>query len=191
MKLNLFRRRPAPGIATTDQHLVEHTAHRHFMHPTDHTLPQGAPIRGDELIWVETQIEMHAAAGTLDDGNPHILDAEILQRLQQWDQAADHEAHSRGRTAHSLHAEETQHLVRLREELAQLRSARPRAHAENNHWRSLLLGAHASRDLSNEETTNQVANAASTELLLANPAEAALTQSANTHEGESDVTSQA
>lgn len=145
-KLNPFLRRQ-PVLEATGAHLTQHTDHRHYLHPIDHALPQSAPVRADELVWVATQIALHAAAGTLDEGNPHILDSEILHRARQWDQAVLQDANTRRRTAHSLRAEETQHLIRLREELADLRTLRAATQAENTHWRNQLLGTTAATAL--------------------------------------------
>lgn len=166
MQSTLFRRR-LPANDTTDQHLIDHSTHRHFIHPTDHPLPQGTPNRADELVWVATQIELHAAAGTLDDGNPHVLDAEIVKRLEQWNQAVAQEAAGRRRTAQGLHAEEMQHLVMVREQVADLRVAHLHARAENSHWRALLLGAAATHTITTETQASEVGDAASNTIRVA------------------------
>lgn len=145
MKLrNPFRRRRTPhqdeGRPTTAQYLAE-LAHRDFVYPADHLLPQGSVNRGDELVWVATRVEMYAEAGSLDEGTPHVLDAEINHRHAQWDDAVDLVAAHRTRTAKALHAEEAEHLTGLLEALGALRAEKARAHTENDHWREILHGA--------------------------------------------------
>lgn len=158
------RRRPVPD-QSTGAHLLDHADHRHFMHPTDHVLPQGTVNRADELVWVATMIERHAAAGTLDEGNAHLLDAEIAARLLQWDHAVNLEAANRTRTAKALLAEESEHLVRLREQLADARANLARCRRENTHWRSQLLGYHVSSLAG--ATPDDVRRSASDEIQLA------------------------
>lgn len=137
-----FRKRPKEARpAPTTGHFLADAGHRDFTHPVDHVLPQGTANRGDELVWVATQVELHAQAGTLDEGTPFILDAEINHRHAQWDDAVDHEAFQRARTAKALYSEESEHLTHILEELRELRTALRRAQTEDDHWRALLHGA--------------------------------------------------
>jgi hypothetical protein len=111
-----------------------------YVYPADHVLPQGGANRGDELLWVETAVARHADAGTLDAGNPFILDAEIDQRCRQWASAVDEEAEGRARTARDLQAAVSACLVTQAHELRRLRELVAAAKAEDDHWRQILLG---------------------------------------------------
>lgn len=112
-----------------------------FVHPTDPQLPQGVANRGDELLWVETAIARHSDAGTLDEGNPFVLDVEIDERCRQWIQAVEEEAHGRARVAAHLQASISAVLVTQVHELGRLREQVSSAQAEDDHLRSILLGA--------------------------------------------------
>lgn len=140
MRLKRFRRRPAL-TDPTGHHLVSDAEHRHHVHAADHDLPQGAPNRGDEQVWVEAQTAQLADAGCLDEGTPYVLDNQITARQAQWDKAVQEEAERRRRTAKSLRAQEAEHLTALREQLARARTNRARIAHENSHWRRVLLGA--------------------------------------------------
>jgi hypothetical protein len=167
------RRAPADDGRPTTGHFLRDEGHQDFRFATDHTLPQGPADRGDELVWVATRIELHAAAGALDDGTPHVLDAEINHRNAQWDDAVDHDAAHRTRTAKALHAEEAEHLTALLEELSGLRSETSRVRSENDHWRAVLNGAPATQL---PQTTDElIATPASAGITLAVPTAAVTT----------------
>ena len=155
----------------TTGHYLADAGHRDFTHPVDHVLPQGTVNRGDELVWVATQIELHAQAGTLDEGTPFVLDAEINHRHAQWDDAIDHEAIQRVRTAKALYAEESEHLTSILEELKQLRTELRNVQALDNHWLELLYGAPVTTPPKASNET--IAAPASIGLTLAQPTAAA------------------
>lgn len=52
-------------------------------------LSQGMPVRADEIIWIEAQIDRLAEAGAIDEGTETVLDSLINTRLAQWNQAIE------------------------------------------------------------------------------------------------------
>ena len=108
--------------------------------PLHHPLPTGEPNRGDELLWVTTQIAKHADAGTLDENNHHILNAQIDARLEQWLHAIDAAAARRKFIIECLIAATSNYSIVANEQLHTTRAALTVAETENRHWRSLLLG---------------------------------------------------
>lgn len=89
----------------------------HF-HPLPHPLPSGQPNRGDELLWVETEVARHADAGTLDEGTAHLLDAAIDAKLDQWTRAIHAASASQHRMARGIHAGEVHYLTLAQAQLA-------------------------------------------------------------------------
>ncbi len=89
----------------------------HF-HPLPHPLPSGQPNRGDELLWVETEIARHADAGSLDEGTDRLLDATIDAKLDQWTRAIHTASMSQHRMARGIHAAEAHYLTVAEAQLA-------------------------------------------------------------------------
>jgi hypothetical protein len=112
----------------------------HHYVPIPHILPTGEPNRGDELLWVETEIARHAAAGTLDEGTAHLLDATIDARLTEWHHAIDAAAARRRHVGAGLHATQRHYLSHTQAQLATALTAHATAATENAHWRRLLTG---------------------------------------------------
>jgi len=125
----------------TDAQAAPATGYPHHYFPALHPLPTGEPNRADELLWVDTEIARHAAAGTLDEYSLHVLDAQIEARKQQWLQAVDAASARRDHTIRGLIATETHYATYADLILAATRRQLATAEAENAHWRKYLTGS--------------------------------------------------
>lgn len=155
---------PGLTIHDTDPSGQPAEGYPHQYFAVHHPLPTGEPNRGDELLWVTTQIAKHADAGTLDENNHHILNAQIDARLEQWLHAIDAAAARRKFIIEGLIAATSNYSIVANEQLHTTRAALTVAEIENRHWRSLLLGDHP-----NLATTPEPVQARSTGLTQATP----------------------
>lgn len=114
----------------------------HHYFAIHHHLPLGEPIRGDELVWVATQVERMAAAGILDENNLHLLDAEITSRRNAWHHAISQSAKRRTFIIDGLISAQRGYLLIAKEQLTTARLRLKTLQSQHAHWAELLTGNH-------------------------------------------------
>lgn len=112
----------------------------HGYHPVRHPATTGEPNRGDELLFIDTEITRAAATGILDHGNHHLLDNIIEGRRQQWHTEIDAAARRRHHLTDGLIATATYYHHQAQHDLTTARLALIATTTENNHWRHHLTG---------------------------------------------------
>ena len=177
-----------PGLGTddTDPAGLPAAGYPHQYFAIHHPLPTGEPNRGDELLWVATEISRHAEAGTLDENNHHLLNTQIQARHQQWLHAIDAAAARRASVIEGLIAGATNYSIVANEHLVATRTALAEAECENRHWRSLLLGDHPALTPS-DATLAATSQARSTGITPATPTPATPTNTTMTPRTTADT----